>query len=371
MFAAYLPQYHITEDNNKFWGEGFTDWEGVKKAAPLFDGHNQPRVPLDRKYYDLSDYNVITWQAKIARKYGVDGFNIYHYWFKDGKQELEKPAKILYKHSEIDIGYFFTWDNCAWKRTWSNVQGNDWAPLFEGAGNRKISNASILVDFEYGDEIQWKKHFEYLLPFFKDMRYLKIKNRPVFAFMTAFDHKNLKIMTTYWNKLAKENGFDGMYLISQKSFYRDKVHLDNTFIYEPITSAWGKKKSIYEKIEKYFHYKVKCKEPAKFIYDYETVWKRIIKNTCKSEGIHGCFVRYDDTPRRGKNAGIIVNDDPEIFKTYFQSFYDICSKKGEPFILITAWNEWGEGAYLEPDMKDGYAYLEALQSVLLTKRFSC
>ena len=92
VFAAYLPQYHETEDNNKFWGLGYTDWVGVRNAKPQFDGHKQPRVPLNENYYDLTNYESIIWQANLAKEYGIDGFNIYHYWFKDGKQELQKPA---------------------------------------------------------------------------------------------------------------------------------------------------------------------------------------------------------------------------------------------------------------------------------------
>ena len=148
VFAAYLPQYHETEDNNIFWGQGYTDWVGVKKAEPQYLGHKQPKVPLDSYYYDLTDYNVILWQSRIAKKYGIDGFNIYHYWFKDGKQELEKPAEILLEHKEINIEFFFTWDNASWKRTWGNVQGNDWAPVFDNNDNK---GSSILVEFAKDD----------------------------------------------------------------------------------------------------------------------------------------------------------------------------------------------------------------------------
>ena len=364
VFAAYLPQYHVTEDNNMFWGKGYTDWEGVKNAKPLFEEHEQPRVPLNNNYYDLSNFKSIDWQVKLAREYGIDGFNIYHYWFKDGKQELEKPAEILLAHPELEINYFFTWDNSAWRRSWSNVQGNDWAPLFERASTKQTIESSVLVEFEYGDESQWNKHFQYLLPFFKDTRYLKLDNKPVFAFMTTFDHRLLAQMARYWNVLARKYGFDGMYLMSQRSFFREKIHLDNTFIYEPITSAWGKRKAWQEKAKKYLHIEIKNDGPARYVYEYDKVWKRILENTIATDCIHGCFVRYDDTPRRGKNAGIIINETPEKFQNYFKQFYRICSEKKDPFVLITAWNEWGEGAYLEPDQTSQLSYLERLSDVL-------
>ena len=175
VFAAYLPQYHETEDNNKFWGLGYTDWVGVRNAKPQFDGHKQPKVPLNENYYDLTNYESIIWQANLAKEYGIDGFNIYHYWFKDGKQELQKPAEILLQHKEININFFFTWDNASWRRTWGNIQGNDWAPAFDK--NMSKSGSATLVEFQYGEEPQWKAHFEYLLQFFKDERYYKRKVR--------------------------------------------------------------------------------------------------------------------------------------------------------------------------------------------------
>lgn len=370
IFAAYLPQFHETEDNNKFWGKGYTDWVGVKKAKPLFEGHVQPRVPMNNNYYDLSKIDSIRWQAKLARQYGVNGFNIYHYWFKDGKQELFKPAELLLNNKEIDIEFFFTWDNCSWRRTWSNIPGNDWAPLFENnsansATGTKEKKSSTLVEFEYGDELQWKNHFLYLLEFFKDKRYLKIDNKPVFAFVNAFNPDELKKMCEYWETLAIESGFSGVYMIIQKGLFKDKIKLKNSFVYEPISSSWGVKKSLEAKITKIFKINLFGKgKPVKYMCDYDTIWRTIIKKTKRNKCIPGCFVRYDDTPRRGKNGGVIVGETPEKFEKYFSLYYKTCCEKDFDFLLITAWNEWGEGAYLEPDERDEYSYLEALKSAI-------
>ena len=122
VFAMYLPQYHETEVNNKFWGKGFTDWVSVKKATPLFAGHEQPQVPMNNNYYDLRKIESIKWQAKIAKKYGVDGWGIYHYWFNSNDRTLTKPAEILLENKDIDMPFFFAWDNASWKRTWSKIQ---------------------------------------------------------------------------------------------------------------------------------------------------------------------------------------------------------------------------------------------------------
>ena len=129
LIAWYLPQYHCIPENNVFWGEGFTDWVTVKKARPLFKGHQQPKTPLNNNYYDLSIKENVTWQAKLAKDYGIYGFGIYHYWFNNEKNLLTKPLEIIYNNKEIDIHYFMAWDNANWKRSWSAIEGNSWAPI--------------------------------------------------------------------------------------------------------------------------------------------------------------------------------------------------------------------------------------------------
>lgn len=364
IFAAYLPQYHETKENNEFWGKGFTDWDSVKNAKPQFENHIQPRVPLNG-YYDLSDYREIKKQAILAKKYGIDGFNIYHYWFKDGKQALTKPTELLLDHKEIDISFFFTWDNCAWVRSWSNIQGNSWAPSIEQ--NIKKTGKKTLFEFEYGGEEQWKKHFYYLLPYFKDTRYLTINNKPVFALMNNDNVKLLKEMGKYWNRLAIKEGLEGVYLLSRKDEFYNKKLFDNQFLYEPPAASWGKRMSVEGRLSKYFKIKIKNTEPVKYLYSYDSVWKALLKNAKKHKNdklILGSFVMFDDTPRRGKDARIIIGETPLKFENYFSELYRICCEGNKEILLITAWNEWGEGAYLEPDAENGYKYLEALRNAV-------
>lgn len=363
IFAAYLPQYYETEDNNRFWGQGYTDWVGTRNAKPQYEGHEQPRVPMNENYYDLSNVESIRWQAELARKYGIDGFNIYHYWFKDGKQELYKPAELLLENRDIDISYFFTWDNASWKRTWSNIDGNDWAPTFD---KTEKSENPVLVEFEYGDAGQWDKHFDYLLDFFKDERYYKIDNKPVFMFIGISERETLIRMAEYWNVRAKQEGFAGMYYATKKRNFLSKKIFDSVFAYEPETSVWGKRRAIEKRLEAKFKIKMPKDAPVKYRYTYEKAWKRVLNNAEKQteNKIFSSFVRYDDTPRRGSNAMIISGESPEKFRQYFGRLYDIASRYDGPIILLTAWNEWGEGAYLEPDSNSGYQYLEALSEII-------
>ena len=363
IYAAYLPQYHETEDNNRFWGQGYTDWVGTRNAKPQYEGHEQPKVPLNENYYDLSDANNIRWQAQVARKYGVDGFNIYHYWFKDGKQELEKPAELLLENRDIDIGYFFTWDNASWKRTWSNIDGNDWAPAFDKGAKEENP---VLVEFEYGDQEQWEKHFVYLLDFFRDDRYLKIDGKPVFMFIGISEQDKLAEMARYWDRRAKEEDFSGMYYATKKKNFFSKKIFDSVFAYEPETSVWGKRRAIEKRLESKLGIKVPKDEPVRYRYTYQKAWDRVLKNAKKQpeNRIFSGFVRYDDTPRRGSNAMIISGETPQLFGQYFSKLYNIASRHDNPLILLTAWNEWGEVAYLEPDSNSGFGYLEALKEIV-------
>lgn len=365
--AAYLPQYHETPDNNKFWGKGFTDWVAVKNAKPLYEGHVQPKIPLNNNYYDLSDYKVISWQAELAKKYGIDAFNIYHYWFKDGKQELYKPAEILLKHPEVDIEYFFTWDNTSWCRTWGNVKGNDWAPVFDQNVSSGEGKQNVLVPLEYGDETQWEKHFNYLLPFFRDPRYLRINDCPVLGITQTNDDIVLKKMSSYFIVLAKQNSLPGLYIITSKRVFFERNLFDNTYLYEPGYSVFGKRMAYDRKLKQYFNFELFNNGPGKYSIDYEKCWKKILRSANKNRNndcFLGAIVAYDDTPRRGDKARIITNSSPAIFEKYFRLLYKISCETNKELLFVTAWNEWGEGAYLEPDEKDGYGYLEALKRAI-------
>ena len=159
----YLPQFHEIPENNKWWGEGFTEWTNVRKAKPLFEGHRQPKIPLDNNYYNLMDDNVKIWQAKIAKEHGIFGFCYYHYWFKNGRKLLEKPAEQMLQNQEIDIPFCFCWANENWSKNWDG-------------GNREV-----IMEQHYGGKQDWEMHFQYLLPFFRDKRYITVHGKPIFV----------------------------------------------------------------------------------------------------------------------------------------------------------------------------------------------
>lgn len=354
----YLPQYHVIKENSMFWGEGYTDWVGVKKAKPFLENQIQPRVPLNNNYYDLSDPDVLRWQVKLAKEHGIYGFGMYHYWFNNEQNLLTKPSENLLNNKDIEIPFFFAWDNGNWKRSWSKIRGNDWNPIIDNESKPLLDNGKeVLVEYILGGKDDWEKHFNYLLPFFKDTRYIKIDNRPLF-FM--FNHsKNEDKMVDYWDLLAKKHGFKGVYVAFNNTI-RTRLDFNRKlkyFNYQPTFLNFGPRNPVNFIKKKIFG-------NDKKIRTYDSVWKKIIRSIKSNNGrrvFDGLIAIYDDTPRRGENAMVFTNSTPEKLELYLKKALRIMCKQNKEYAFLTAWNEWGEGAYLEPDETNGYKYLEAVK----------
>lgn len=295
IIANYLPQFHVIPENSKWWGEGYTDWVGVRQAEPQFVGHHQPRVPLHQNYYSLDQVDTLRWQADLAKKYGVYGFGMYHYWFSSDLQLLQKPAELLLAHPEIDIHFMFIWDNTSWSRTWSRKGAvNDWAPQFDQQPTSQ-EESGMLAELRYGDEADWKKHFDYLLPFFRDERYIKLDGKPMFAFFQPRNDFELqKRMVSYWEKLAIEAGLPGLVCLSKDNAHN--LRFEYQLRYSPFSpnNFWSGVKN------KLTHLWTKRRQKIRFA-DYDSHWTSILSDAKKADAktfLSG-FVSFDDTPRRG------------------------------------------------------------------------
>lgn len=349
ILAIYLPQFHETEDNNRWWGKGFTDWETVKNAERYFPGHKAPWHPLNSDFYDLSKHKTMLRQAELAKQYGIDGFCFYHYYFKNGKKELELPAENLLRWKDVNMPFCFNWASESWIRSWSKIEGNVWSEKYEKVSDDTSSGVLVLQD--YGREREWKKHFEYLLPFFKDDRYIKIDNKPVFIFYRPIDIKPLKQMSDFWRRLADAAGLEGLYLIGA-NMNASGSGLDASIIYEPRKAING----LNSKNKARMIGQIRC-------YDYKEVWEEVLDSEpfyyCKTffTGVTG----YDDTPRRGRNGECMTGNSPEIFREGVEKLLIKSIENENEFVFINAWNEWGEGMYLEPDEQNQFDYLIALR----------
>jgi hypothetical protein len=345
LISFYLPQFHEIPENNQWWGEGFTDWVNVKKGIPLIKGQNQPRIPLNNNYYDLSDISVLKWQSDLAQEYGIDAFCYYHYWF-NGKLLLEKPLEMMLKNKNISIPFCFCWANEPWARTWDGLD-ND-----------------VLMPQNYGDENEWINHFQYLINFFKDDRYIKVDNKPIFIIYKTLHIPNVDKMCSLWDSLARKNGYDGIYFIEMLGGIQKEPYLkisESILEFEPnytISGAnWSKSFRIFQKVRKQIN-------KGLSIFDYDFIWSQILKrdkNRFNKNVYLGAFVDWDNTPRKGNRGVVFKGSNPEKFKKYLKK--QIERSKENDFIFINAWNEWAEGTYLEPDVKSNLGYLKVIQDL--------
>lgn len=347
VLALHLPQYHVIPENNEWWGNGFTDWVNVKKAKPLFKGHEQPLIPYKYNYYDMTNVDTIKTQAETANKFGIYGFIYYHYWF-NGKKLLEKPCEILLKNQEIKTNYCFCWANETWARTWD--------------GKEK----EILIKQTFGGIEDWKSHIKYLINFFKDERYIKINNRPIMFFYSCNRIDNFNNMIEYWNEELKKYGFDNLLVVEfVNSFNSGKHNINSDIIteFEPLNTARYSVSNIC-KLKRFI-----CKRIGIIDFlSYDYIWKCLLNNK-KSYGnkkiFRSAFVNFDNSPRKGKKSLIMKDASPEKFKAYLADLIKLKNRNyDDSFLIINAWNEWAEGAVLEPSENYGYKYLEAVRSVL-------
>ena len=347
--SLYLPQFHRTKENDEWWGEGYTDWEAVKKAEALFEGHYQPRRPYQDNYYNLLERASMEYQAKLMHEYNIYGQCFYHYWFKDGKKVLNKPAENLLKWKEIDIPFCFCWANESWVRSWSAiVDSNIWAPRFEASSHSENDNG-ILLEQDYGTCVQWEEHFDYFAVFFKDERYITIDGKPVIMIYRPDNIPCLEDMVACWQKKAESIGLGGVYVIGANT--EKQRNMDATYVHATGSMFPPSAYSLVNGVK---------------TIDYGEVWKYIIEvaGTCDLSTYAGGLVDFDTTARKGKNGVAITNCNPEIYKEGLMKLLKINEQHGLPFTFINAWNEWGEGMYLEPDSIREFSFLEATKNAL-------
>lgn len=343
----YLPQFHRVQENDEWWGEGFTDWVSVKNAKRLFEGHYQPHIPIDENYYDLINKDTMKWQAYLMKQYGIDGQCIYHYWFKDGRKILEKPAENLLEWTDIDMPFCFCWANETWARSWSNIKkSNVWSSVDEP--DYDIGNSGVLLEQNYGKYEQWKQHFEYLLPFFKDRRYIKIEGKPIFLIYRSSEIYCLEEMVDCFNQLALLNNLPGVYFICANVTENLPQNVNAILIHEPQNSL---KTLVNNRVLNEVN-----------VVDYNQCWDISLKSFVKErKTYYEGFVSYDDTPRRGINGTIIYGSNPDTFTEKLAILLSKSEKQKNEVVFLNAWNEWGEGMHLEPDLEWGYKYLEGVR----------
>ena len=361
LIAFHLPQFHEIPENNAWWGQGFTEWTNVKRGTRLFPAHYQPKVPLNNNYYDLSHADVLAGQAAMAQKYGIYGFCFYHYYFT-GKKLVEKPVEQYLKMTE-KIPYCFAWANQSFTRTWYGKNGNN----------------EMLLRQTYGQEGEWTEHFNYLLPFFQDEKYIKVDNAPMFLIYLPQEFSKCSKMISLWNTLAIRKEFTGIHFVAMDTWHEARwfpVGFDAVADFEPMRSMrdipqwvnviWDKRVRSFQEhgisgnvwrdalmVDNVCTYKMMSRIST----------SRKYLNNIKTNYL-GVFTGWDNTARKDESGFVIRNSTPSQFEKYLRKQIQRSWDRGNKYLFINAWNEWSEGVYLEPDIKYGYAYLKAVQRVL-------
>lgn len=361
--SYYLPQYHTIPENDKWWGEGFTEWTNVKKAQPLFKNHYQPIIPADLGYYDLRNPEIQESQSRMALEYGIDGFIYYQYFFGNKKMLLEEPAEQMLKNKNITIPFCFCWANESWKGVWHGKDDNE-----------------VLIEQVYNGEQEYRDYFDYLLPFFKDERYIKVDNKPMFHIYRIESIPNYSKFLELFNNLALANGFEGIYFvatlyensekINESSYIKAVVGLEvfnkiryGQFTFFKRSSLLGK---IESKIQTFFgNYDQVGKRLKPLILDYSKGIKKLSIKFPSQKYIACVFPNWDNSARSKNKSLIFKNATPQSWELHLKKAFEECKKNANnpQFIVIKSWNEWAEGNYLEPDVKYGHSWLQAIKNV--------
>lgn len=353
IIAFYLPQYHPTPHNDEWWGKGFTEWTNVGKAKPLFLGHYQPKVPADLGYYDLRLPAVREQQAELAREAGVTGFCYYHYWFEDGKEELDLPFKEVLRLREPSFPFCLCWANESWHKKFWNPDGT--------------ADKQLLAEQKYQGEKENTIHFYSLLDAFMDTRYMKLDNKPIFMIYSPTSFENISNFIKLWNKLAKDNGFNGIHFIAYSLKVDSEYHILKNLGFDSVCSCRIGECPGTPSLFKRLFTSLRSRLGIPRVYNYKKVVPTLIGDIEKTEeDVYPTLVpNWDHTPRSGKGGYLYSNSTPELFQMHAeQVLSSVRDKNNNNICFLKSWNEWGEGNYMEPDLKYGRGYIYALRHAI-------
>lgn len=378
IIAYYLPQFHPIPENDRTWGPGFTEWDNVRAAKPLFKGHNQPKEPADLGYYDLRDNKIKAQQIALAREAGIEGFCYWHYWF-NGKQVLETPFQQVLHDPTLDLPFCLCWANHSWTtKSWKKTN--------------YLHNERYIIEQTYSGIDDYRHHFDTLLPAFRDKRYIRVDGKLLFGIYDPYKFADVPQFITLWRQWAKEEGIGDFHFFAlanntstiSRDIAGNITHTvpdlnDATNVYnkllnlgfdaiQSIGMARGEMKA-YGKITTIIRKFINLHLPIWHVnrYNYSRVTENMFVPQDAWENIYPAIVpNWDRTPRIGKQAIVYTDSNPKAFEQHIlKALKMISHKQPEHRILfLKSWNEWAEGNYVEPDTRYGHQYLQAIRNAL-------
>jgi len=344
LIAFYLPQFHPFPENSEWWGEGFTDWTNVATAEPQFPEHYQPHLPADLGFYDLRLPEVRERQAELAREYGIHGFCYHYYWFA-GRTLMDMPIRAMLESGRPDFPFCICWANEPWTRRWDGSENE----VLLAQPHEINADERFILD---------------ILPFLKDERYIRVNGAPLIVIYRVSLLPDAPELFRRWRVIAGSQGIPDLHIVMAETFgleYPHKFGCDAAVEFHPHRLAVPE---ISEKV-------VEDEHEERFkgaVFDYrDVVRKEMLKTSPGYVLYRGIIPCWDNTPRRGPAGHIFHNASPEYYEIWLRSLVDYTEKNlppGQRIIFINAWNEWAEGAHLEPDRKYGRRYLESTRQVI-------
>lgn len=343
LIAFYLPQFHCIPENDAWWGQGFTEWTNVIPASPQFEGHRQPLQPSYLGYYDLADGTVMSEQVHLARISGIAAFCFYFYWFGN-KTLLEDPLKYFVRDKDLNIEFCLCWANENWTRKWDGL------------------DSEVLISQEYSRENDLKL-IEYLSTYFDDERYVRVASRPVLVVYNPGALPDAAKTARLWRGWCRDNGVGEIYLVSTHSF-----HADNPADYGFDAAAEFPPNNTAPDV-------VTARAPG-LSPDFEGIiydWNSIASRSENYSDVNYKLFRavnpgWDNTARLKHRGAIFVGSTPGRYQHWLENAardsMDRFSDRSERIVFLNAWNEWAEGACLEPEATFGFAYLNATRRAL-------
>ncbi|HMS83260.1 MAG TPA: glycoside hydrolase family 99-like domain-containing protein [Nitrospira sp.] len=343
VICFYLPQYHPIPENDAWWGEGFTEWTNVQPAMPQFAGHYQPRVHGELGYYNLLNPAVQRRQVELAKLYGIGGFCFYFYWF-GGKRLLEKPIENYLNDRRLDLPFCLCWANENWSRRWDGL------------------DSEILIAQQHSPEDD-VAFIRYVSRYMCDTRYIRIGGKPLLLVYRPSLLASAKETAQRWRGWCRDNGVGEIYLAYTQSFETldpSQYGFDAAIEFPPNNSVLPNITNTVTSPERRFRgvaydWRVLAARSEK----YQHPQYRLFRGVCPA---------WDNTARRKNRSTVFLHSTPSLYKRWLKNAIQDTEKRfatqDERLIFVNAWNEWAEGAYLEPDARYGYAYLQATRNAL-------
>lgn len=339
LIAFYLPQFHPIQENDEWWGKGFTEWTNVTKAIPLFPGHYQPHLPTEMGFYDLRVRETRHAQIKLAKEHGIDAFCYHYYWFS-GKRLLEAPLEDTLNDRESDMPFCLCWANENWTRTWDGGEQH------------------ILIEQRYNTENAYR-FIEDIAPYLTDPRYLRINNAPLLIVYRPQDIPNIRETTEIWRGHARTLGIDELHLcaaLTHGNFSYANFGFDSGVEFPPHNRTLLGINCINKQVPFDQPFQGGCMLFHEFAQAY-------LDREREGQKVFRCvFPSWDNTARRGNRALFFLNGTPGNYEYWLAETIRRTHRErpeSERLVFINAWNEWAEGCHLEPDHKYGQGFLEA------------